>query len=91
MSSAAGLTPFAKAAPPGVGYNFLFNGGMEIRFVGTRWIGNIYRSRFRWQAEYFITDVDGSFADQRFCDHCGLEITRQIVVLVPKASASIEA
>ena len=61
---------FAKAAPPGAGYNFITNGGFETRFSGTRWVESLYRVQFRWQSEFLLTDLDGTFADQPFCAGC---------------------
>lgn len=62
---------FAKASPAGAGYDFINNGGFETRFRGTRWTaGSVYRSQFRWQSEFLITDLDGTFAEQPFCAGC---------------------
>ena len=61
---------FAKAAPPGAGYSFIGNGGVETRFVGTRWVESPRRVRWRWNDEMLLTDVDGTFADQPFCKGC---------------------
>ena len=62
---------FSKAFPPGAGYDFYANGGMETRFVGTKWVESAHhRVRFRWDEEMLLTDVDGTFTEQAFCAGC---------------------
>ena len=61
---------FAKAAPSGAAYDFIGNGGAETRFNNTRWVESDRRVRFRWNDEMFLTDVDGTFADQTSCAGC---------------------
>ena len=64
------VSGFAKAVPPGAGYDFRNNGGSETRFSGTKWVESNFRVQFRWQSEFLITDLDGTFSEQPFCAGC---------------------
>ena len=62
---------FPKAFPPAA-YNFAGGGLLETSFRGTTWVESDFRVKWRWDNEALFKDLDGSFAEQSFCENCSV-------------------